>query len=314
MRGSGQIPHSRAATCSMVNSRITVACTVHSLPTVMARWAFSGDTLPSVVTLAHLSDIHMGAADPEVLDHIVGDVSDQRPDAVIVTGDLTMRARSHEFAAARAFLDRLPRPQLIVLGNHDVPLYQLAERMTEPYGRFVRGAADHLDPELDVEGATILGLQSMPRWRWKSGRVSHRQTRLVRDVLGTAPSEDLRVLALHHPPSATGLETVWRAEGLRRAMADARVDLVLAGHTHVPTVTEFPVHHGPRLARIVEVVCGTSTSTRTRGAPVSWMLIRADAQEITVTARVVSDDGWYDGGTAQFTRQSHPTDEGPAAS
>jgi predicted phosphodiesterase len=89
-------------------------------------------------------------------------------------------------------------------------------------------------------------------------------------------------------------------------MADARVDLVLAGHTHVPTVTEFPVRHGENLARVVEVVCGTSTSTRTRGAPVSWMLVSADEAAITVTARVASDDGWYDGGQARFTRQHHP--------
>ena len=274
--------------------------------------------LPDVVTIAHLSDVHMGSTTPSVLDALVADVHHHQPDVVVVSGDLTMRARKREFAAARNFLARLPQPQLVVIGNHDVPLYDLTTRFTAPYSRYRRELSDDLDPVLDVPGARLLGLQSMPRWRWKSGRVSSRQAALVSTVF-TAPQQHdqgpdsdatpttpaLRVLVLHHPPSLSGLATMAKIGSLDRALARGRVDVVLAGHTHIPRVSEYPVHHDRQLSRVVEVVCGTSASSRTRGAPMAWMIVQADAANISVTARIRADQNWEIGGLATFARQRH---------
>ena len=189
------------------------------------------------VVIAHLSDLHLGAHDEQALASVVDDVAAARPDVTVVTGDLTMRARTEQFDAARRFLDRLPPPLVLVLGNHDIPLYDALERFGSPYDRYRDGVHDRLDPHLDVEGARILGLASMPRWRWKSGRVSERQAGLVTQVLGAAPAGALRVLAMHHPPSARGAARVKGRRDLRAAMVEARVDVVLAGHTHVPSTT-----------------------------------------------------------------------------
>ncbi len=261
-----------------------------------------------MTTLAHLSDVHIGKDDSGVVGPLVQDVAAHAPDATIVTGDLTMRARTAEFAAARQFLAQLPQPRLVVLGNHDVPLWALHRRFADPYRKYVEGLRDDakgLDPVLAVQQCRILGLQSMPRWRWKSGRVSRRQAGLVVDTLGPAPAADLRVLALHHPPSLTGLARSAGSAGLNRAMAVAEVDLVLAGHTHVPSVSQREVTDDAsgRSAWVVEVVCGTSASTRTRGVPPSWMLIRTERRSVNVEVRQFSRGRWRAAIESSFDRQ-----------
>lgn len=256
----------------------------------------------------------MGANLAAAVDALVADVNAHHPDVVVISGDLTMRARKREFAEARDLLMRLPQPQLVVIGNHDVPLYDLTARFTKPYARFRAGLTDELDPVVDVPGARLLGLQSTPRWRWKSGRISARQAALVSTVFRAADTTDsiqpgldspLRVVAMHHPPSLSGLATMAKIHGLHRALARGRVDVVLAGHTHIPRVSEYPVHNDERLSRVVEVVCGTSTSARTRGAPLAWMLVTSDSNNITVTARIGAGHGWEIGGLATFARQRH---------
>jgi 3',5'-cyclic AMP phosphodiesterase CpdA len=242
------------------------------------------------------------------VDALVADVAAARPDATILTGDLTMRARAGEFARARELIERLPSPHLVVLGNHDIPLYDVVARFTDPYGRYGQGVRADLDPIVDVEGGRVLGLQSMPRWRWKSGRVSHRQTELVGTVLSSAPAGALRVLALHHPPSLGGLERLKGRDRLRAAMADAGVDVVLAGHTHVPEVRSLQVVGATAERSVLEVVCGTSASMRTRGVPATWMLLRADESQIRVLPRMHTGSEWVDGPDVVEARQPHGRD------
>lgn len=256
-----------------------------------------------MTVVAHVSDVHLGAHDEALVAELVADVAAHRPDLTVVTGDLTMRAREEEFALASELLERLPAPRLVVLGNHDVPLHDLTARLSDPYVAYQEGVTGELDPVLDMPEIRVLGLQSMPRWRWKSGRVSRRQSELVLQVLGAGPRGALRVLALHHPLSAGGLERLAGLGRLRAALADAEVDLVLAGHTHVPAVTPLDVTgaRGPR--RVIEVVAGTGGSSRTRGTPASWTCITASGSSIRVVARFRTADGWIDGETTTVQRE-----------
>lgn len=255
------------------------------------------------VRLAHLSDPHLGAHDDRVVDLLVSDVAAFAPAATVVTGDLTLRAREEEFALAVGLLRRLPDPQLVVLGNHDIPLHNLTERLTDPYAHYTDAVTDDLDPVLDLPGARILGLQSMPRWRWKSGRVSKRQAGLVADVLGAAPPGRLRVLAMHHPPASSRLEQVVGRDRLHAAMAAARVDVVLAGHTHVPATQVLHVGRDGGWD-VVEIVAGTAGSTRLRGGiPMSWNRITIAPDTVTVQERRIGPQGWGDGPVSTFRRQ-----------
>lgn len=252
------------------------------------------------LVIAHVSDLHLGAHDPVAVETLPADVAAVRPALTVVTGDLTMRARVPQFHAARALLDRLPAPRLTVLGNHDVPLVGPA-RVLAPYARYRRWIESDLDPVVEVPGLTALGLQSMPRWRWKSGRVSDRQAGLVRSVLGTAPPGTVRLLALHHPPRTGGLGVLAGRARLFRAIAAAQVDLVLAGHTHLPMSRCFTVRGSGR--RQVEVNAGTATSVRVRrGVGRSWTVIRVGAAEIVVEERHQDGTAWRTGRIVRYPR------------
>jgi hypothetical protein len=137
----------------------------------------------------------------------------------------------------------------------------------------------------------------MPRWRWKAGRVSERQAGQVRRVLGGAPAGDVRLLALHHPPQAGSFAGTGR---LRAALADARADLVLAGHTHMPRVRRWG--DGPLV-----VTAGTATSTRVRRIPRSWSLLRIFRDEIEVHERFEDPHGsWFTGRVVRNGRGATP--------
>ncbi|MDI6105254.1 metallophosphoesterase [Actinoplanes sp. NEAU-A12] len=235
------------------------------------------------VVVAHLSDLHLGAHDPAAVASVVADVAAARPALTVITGDSTMRARAGEFRQVRELIDRLPGPVLTVTGNHDLPLVSW-RRLLRPYARFTRWIDADLDPARDVPGITALGLQSMPRWRWKNGRVTARQAAAVVRILGGSPAADVRVLALHHPPLATGTGRLIGRSRLLEAIRAARVDLVLAGHTHIPDVRVR--------GRQVFVVAGTAASRRTRGTPCSWSLIRVGPDEVVVRERYLHEGAW----------------------
>ncbi|NTW42201.1 MAG: metallophosphoesterase, partial [Cellulomonadaceae bacterium] len=135
-----------------------------------------------VLVVAHLSDPHLGAHRADLVASLLTDVTAQRPDLVVVSGDWTQRARRAQFAGARELLGQLPGPVLAVAGNHDVPLFDLPQRLLAPTRRYRRYIASELDPVVAMPGLVAVGLDSMPRWRWKAGHVSARQAELVREA------------------------------------------------------------------------------------------------------------------------------------
>jgi 3',5'-cyclic AMP phosphodiesterase CpdA len=261
------------------------------------------ETKGAVVTtvIAHVSDLHIGAHDPAATTSLAEDVAAARPALTVVTGDCTMRARPREFRQAAALLARLPAPRLVVVGNHDVPL-GLVARLLRPYDRYRAYLCADLDPVVGPPGVAALGLNSMPRWRWKSGGVTRRQVAAVVENFAAVATGTVRVLALHHPPFAGGLARIVGRRRLTEALVEARVDLVLAGHTHVPAVGDVELLAGARSHRLVAVVAGTATSRRTRGAARSWTLITVHDRTIVVQVRFQNGCGWRTGPTAVLDR------------
>ena len=109
--------------------------------------------------LFHVSDLHFGRADHEALEWFAGRVREERPDAVIVTGDLTMRARRAEYAAASEWLGRLQVPLSIEPGNHDLPYFNPWKRLFSPYERF-RSLERALEKPLAVPGVWVVPLKT----------------------------------------------------------------------------------------------------------------------------------------------------------
>jgi 3',5'-cyclic AMP phosphodiesterase CpdA len=217
-----------------------------------------------VPVIVHLSDIHYGAQLDELAESLVNDISDRRPDLVVVSGDLTQRARRNQFIEARAFLDRLPGPVLTVMGNHDVPLFDIPRRLVSPTRRYQKYVTPTLDPIIDVAGLVAIGLDSMPAWRWKAGHVSPRQADLVRETLGRAASGAWRVLVTHHPVLPSNLSALRGRLRLVDACEQAGVAVLLSGHTHTGSVDVVTLGEDGGAHRALAVVAGTAISSRTR--------------------------------------------------
>lgn len=233
-----------------------------------------------MTVVAHLSDTHFGTERPEVVEALVDWTHAQRPSLLVVSGDVTQRARRTQFDAARAFVDRLGVPRAIVVpGNHDVPLMNLAARAWRPYSGFARAFGSDLEPEHASDMLCVLAVRTTRRWRHVHGQVSDAQVERVAARLARAPDAQLRVVVTHQP--AWTIRAQDHRDRLRggpqaiRSWARAGADLVLGGHIHLPYVA--PLHEAiDGLARRMWIAqAGTAVSHRVRNeAPNSVNLIR----------------------------------------
>ena len=223
----------------------------------------------------HLSDTHFGTERAQVVEALVDLAAQQRPDVVVLSGDITQRARPAQFRSAKAFVDRLGAPVLAIPGNHDIALFDLWARLTRPYARFAKVFGPELEPVVDLPAWLIVGVNTTRAWRHSHGEVSGTQIARVASLLATAKPEQLRVVVVHQPlevPEAGEASNLLRGHAdAAKAWAQAGADLVLGGHIHLP----YTLSLQGLVRRLWVVQAGTAVSTRTRaGVPNSVNLLR----------------------------------------
>jgi 3',5'-cyclic AMP phosphodiesterase CpdA len=237
-------------------------------------------------TLVHLSDLHFGRVDETLLAPLRELVERIAPDVVVVSGDLTQRAKSEEFEQARAFLDTLPGPQIVVPGNHDISLYNLYRRFLKPLDRYRRYITDDLDPVYVDEEIAVLGVNTARSLTFKDGRVNKEQVGKICQQLSGLDAALTRIVVTHHPfdlpESADEGDLVDRAPMAMAAFAECGVDLLLAGHLHMShsnsTAERYPISEYAALV----VQAGTATSTRARGEVNSFNVVRVEPARVEV--------------------------------
>lgn len=230
--------------------------------------------------IIQISDTHFGTEQLPVLQALRDCIREQAPQLLVLSGDITQRARRSQFAAARAFIDSLPSiPMLALPGNHDIPLFNVAARMLAPYAGYRAAFGDDLEPEFESADLLALAVNTTRPYRHADGEVSMRQIERVARRLALAEPRQLRLVVTHQPICVTRPEDHknllhGHLPAMRR-WAEAGADCVLGGHIHLPYVC--PLHEaGHGLARrIWAVQAGTALSSRVRhGAPNSINLIR----------------------------------------
>jgi 3',5'-cyclic AMP phosphodiesterase CpdA len=238
--------------------------------------------------IVHISDLHFGTTEQKLVDALVRDIEQQAPDLTVVTGDLTQRARNREFDAARDFLQRLPQPQLVVPGNHDIaPVYKPWRRLLAPFTRFRKAITGDLDGMFDDGELMVAGLNSVTPFRFKDGAVPPRRLKRLETRM-RASGTKLRVVAAHHPlveiESRDKQELVRGQKALRSALERAGVHLVLAGHLHQSFSGPAKARVG-RAGSLVVVQASTSTSSRRRGHANAYNVIELEPKTVRVQVR-----------------------------
>jgi 3',5'-cyclic AMP phosphodiesterase CpdA len=229
-------------------------------------------------TLVHLSDLHFGRIDETLLEPVIRTVAEIKPDVVVVSGDLTQRARSQQFKEAREFLDKLPSPQIIVPGNHDVPMHNVFARFLQPLDKYKEYITDDLLPFYADEEVAILGINTARSLTIKDGRINETQIAAIRDRLCPFPDETVKIIVTHHPfdlpEGHREEELVNRAQLAMEAIAKCGADVLLAGHLHVSHTGQSSARYKIAGHSALIVSAGTATSTRGRGETNSFNVLR----------------------------------------
>ncbi len=222
-----------------------------------------------MTVLIQVSDTHFGTERPPVVEALVRMVREQTPDVVVLSGDITQRARRSQFSAARKFIDRLGVPvTLAIPGNHDIPLYDVAARLLRPYANHQREFGPALEPAFESDALLVVTVNTTRSYLHENGAVSTRQIERVAKRLERASEAQLRIVVTHQPVCVTRPED--RPDLLRgheravRRWAAAGADLVLGGHIHLPFVQALHECHAGLPRRAWAVQAGTAVSARVR--------------------------------------------------
>jgi 3',5'-cyclic AMP phosphodiesterase CpdA len=243
-------------------------------------------------TIAHISDLHFGTEKPELAEGLRADLVAAPPSLLVISGDITQRARNNQFETAQAYLATLPGPQLVVPGNHDVPLFDLPRRFLAPLTRYRRFIEEDLNPIHDDGELCVIGVNTARSLTWKRGRISFDQIKTLKKRLA-ATTARFKVVVTHHPfippPAADsdqhGIDLVGRAIHAMAVLDAGSVDLLLAGHLHHgysgDTRTQYPAAR----RAIISAQAGTAISGRVRSDPNGYNRITFDGDSITIEMR-----------------------------
>jgi 3',5'-cyclic AMP phosphodiesterase CpdA len=244
--------------------------------------------------IVHLSDLHFGAHDEAIVMAVLDEVNGASPDLVIISGDLTQRARTEQFQEACRFLEQLRNAGhevLVVPGNHDVPLYDVIRRFLSPLARYKRFIDETLCPVHQMPGVSVLGLNTARSLTFSDGRINAEQIDFVRKHFAEVPEGTLKLLVTHHPLFALPVggegmfgKPVGRQELALDVVNELQIDLLLAGHNH-----RASTHHArdlvTRAGGALVVQAGTATSVRLREEEQSFNVLEASVDEVTVGLR-----------------------------
>jgi 3',5'-cyclic AMP phosphodiesterase CpdA len=221
-----------------------------------------------------------------VLEHI----ERHRPSLVVLSGDLTQRARPEQFREARAFVDRIPVPVLVVPGNHDVPLWRVWERIFDPYGCYKRHFSPDLEPVYRDDEMLVAGINTAHGWTIKDGRIPMRRLLELAELFEKTPESVFKVAVPHHhlipPPNFGSQEVLGNAYEAIDLFSSVGVDLVLSGHLHQAYIGSSEEFYPKGRPPIVILHSGTTTSNRGRGGErerntCNW--IRVDGESMIVS-------------------------------
>lgn len=239
--------------------------------------------------IAHISDLHFGADDPLVAEGLLDDIAGQKPQLVAVSGDLTQRARKSQFAAARAYLARIGVPQVVVPGNHDIPLYNVVDRFIRPLQRYRHFISHDLHPFYQDAEIAVAGVNTARSDTWKEGRISVTQIEHVQRQFDSVGDDLFKVLVCHHPFLPRNVHdpgaVVGRVRLALKMLEACGCAIILSGHLHQAYSGDVRPHYAEITRSILVAQAGTAISHRRRDEANAYNQLTLDGNTLTLEVR-----------------------------
>lgn len=250
--------------------------------------------------IIHLSDIHFGRINSQQVSPLLELIHDMDAHLIVISGDLTQRARRSQFLEARAFLDKLPRPYIVTPGNHDIPFYNFFARFFLRLHNYKRFITDDLEPYYEDEEIAVQAINTARSFTFKNGRINPGQIELLQDRFSKVGNDKTKIVVTHHPFDAPAgyqeKQLLGRAKLAMAGLSKCGADLFLAGHLHIShignTVKRYTIEGYSGLI----VSAGTATSSRLRGEPNAFNVLEIEHPQICIQRYV------WNAATSEYVR------------
>lgn len=256
-------------------------------------------------TIVHLSDLHFNWVEEALVSKLLEAVRALRPNVVAVSGDFTQHARPEEFERARTFVRSLPGHLILVPGNHDMAFLNPWRRVMQRLSLYKKYITHNLQPQYSDAEVMIMGLNTARVAHLRDGRVREWQVDHMEQAMTIAEPGAVRVLVTHHPfdlPESYAAAELIGSRVMKRVVA--AVDVLLAGHMHISHAAPTAIRYKLAGSSAIFVQAGTALSTRSRGEPNSFQVVRTRGSSIEVEQYSASDPeaGFHPVKTTRFIR------------
>ncbi|HCM83609.1 MAG TPA: metallophosphoesterase [Alphaproteobacteria bacterium] len=247
--------------------------------------------------IAFITDLHFGRLTIGAEAALLADLRAQKPDLILIGGDITQRGLSSQFRDCQKFLAALPAEWVCIIGNHDVPAWNLIQRFCDPYGPYQKFVTQDLNPQWSNEYLAVQGLNSARRmmrdWAWEQGAIDDQQIGTTKSFFAQHPDKT-KILMVHHPITHPPLApTRLLAENYQRALtefAEAGADIICTGHLHLASVWDGKELVSGRQKPLWLLQGGTAMCDRLRGECNSYWIIEVTSGNLNFILRNLGAD------------------------
>jgi 3',5'-cyclic AMP phosphodiesterase CpdA len=244
--------------------------------------------------LLHISDLHFGRLQSQVIENLLSQIEELRPDLLCLSGDLTQRATREQFKEASEFLEKVHTSKLVVPGNHDVPLWNIFDRFFKPFENYKAFIGEDLTPRFVDDEIFVQGLNTARSFTFSGGKIRDSHMNELLEGLTSQGDKKIKIVVSHHPVDPYGIQD----RGPRgrevfvssRQLENSRVDIYLCGHLHSAQTTSTSEYYDRPHHSAILIRAGTTTSSRLRNEVNSFNWIEIDRLEIRIVHYCYSEE------------------------